>query len=878
MRIASECLFFTNMEEVAVGFSDAVGNSSRRWSVETSLNPIPGDTDHLTIHTITEREDGESVRESQWLVARNTIDDPSLGPPRSVQDAINAGRVRVRTPAVAGVAVALYLPADSTTEYKYFSDLPVTERTGIQAHLMASFVLSPDRRQIRFDQNNVVELEYNQWLLSYAIPPLYLEVLEYLARCVPEPETDNGRWWPQERKTETIPPLTAEFKKAFYGRHLRETHRYVFNSKFCPAVICSPRDAILLDNEPPFIRSLLEKMGATNLVELGEAVREQVHEEAGVAVVKQEVLAYQLRSRPDVITSQFWETDGNTLMKDLEQVLRYLIHNDNPEHIIGLPLLPLANGTFGTFDRSTATSPTYFVWKRLNTTDSPVFPPERFVHHSLSGKRSGINEVLHKVNVRKLSADDVVRMLGERFDGARELVYASTEDSTFIFNFWKAIGRGLEDGDDDDQHPIVSSLDLFPLVPTSHDGSYVSLRHCRTGQVLVLNQEGFIHPDILDCLSVLGLHFITTYSSNFPPRLREILIARALPSFDNILDALEQVGGVVEAFHRLHPDQQLVFSHWARDNMVNISSEKIRIARLLPIWPAARGHHQPYLAAALDTSMLPEGLDYETTAPFLDITVSDHGLLGRLEGPSLTPEAVISRLRLPPTLPIEGAQSLVQLLYTLLHLAPPNYVEPIPIPNTNLVFIPSNQLFAREPLFIAAFGEDSINFVAREFAGIEALLIKHGLRSSQTLGIAGYQTCAEAIDALPDNAADKITRAEVVWNVLPDIVRREEHLVEGDTSFAVLANLRFVPRDTSTTRRVGDQVSIPLPEGITQLPGIVSPNQLVLANMEPIAWSQRARFATQPGALVTSFWRTLGQPQVSDAVRLNLCFYRQVTD
>ena len=867
MHMASECLFFTNMEEVAVCFSDAFGNASRRWSVETSLQPIDGETNHLAIHTITERVEEQEVRESAWLVARDTIDGPSLGPPRAVQDAINAGRIRVRRPAAAGVAVALSLKPDSATEYKYFSDLPVTERTGIPAHLMATFVLSPDRRQIRFDDNNVVELEYNRWLLSDAIPPLYLEVLEYLARNVPQPEIDNGKWWPKQRKTETISKLTVEFKNAFYGRHLRETHLTVFNSKFCPGLVCNPRDAILLDNEPPYIRSLLEKMGANNVVDLGQAVREEAHKEAGVAVVKQEVLAYHLRSRPDVITSQFWESDSvKENMKDLEQVLSYLINDENAEHIVGLPLLPLADGTFGTFDRATATSPTYFVWKRLKVATSPIFPLNRFVHHSLSGKHSGINEVLDKINVRKLSPDDVVRMLEERFGGERELVSASSDHSTFTFDFWKAIGRGtLEDGDGNDQQPIVSALERFPLVPTSQEGYYVSLRHCRTGLVLVLNQEGVINRDILECLSALGLHFITTYSPDFPPPLRELLTARALPSFDNIIDALSHVGGVAEAFHQLHPDRQLIFAEWARENMVNISPEQIPNARLLPIWPAARGD-EPDLAAARDTFMLPEGLDYLETAPFMDCTVSNHGLLSRLEGPSLTPEAVLSRLRFPSTLSNEVAQRLVRFLYTLLELLPPTCVEPVPVPNTNSVFIPSNRLFAREPLFTAAFGENSVNFVAAEFAGLEALLIKHGLRSTQTLDIAGYQTCAEAIDALPDNVPDKVPRAEVVWSALPDIVRRQDRLAEGDIFFSTLADLRFVPRDSSATRDVNGQVSIPLPEDVTQLPAVVSPNQLVLANMELIAWSQKGRFATQPGALVTSFWRTLGQPQVSDAV------------
>ncbi len=62
----------------------------------------------------------------------------------------------------------------------------------LPCHLTASFILTPDRRHIRFDDYDNLESQYNRWILSTVAPPLYLTLLENLLVLVGR----NDIWWP----------------------------------------------------------------------------------------------------------------------------------------------------------------------------------------------------------------------------------------------------------------------------------------------------------------------------------------------------------------------------------------------------------------------------------------------------------------------------------------------------------------------------------------------------------------------------------------------------------------------------------------------------------------------------------------------------------
>ena len=212
-------------------------------------------------------------------------------------------------------------------------------------------------------------------------------------------------------------------------------------------------------------------------------------------------------------------------------------------------------------------------------------------------------------------------------------------------------------------------------------------------------------------------------------------------------------------------------------------------------------------------------------------------------------------LDLPRVLGANDKRSYEALLRAWVNGLPASDTQPLPVPNCNLVMQLSNSLYARDPLFEAAFGLGSPSFVHRLFRGLEGHLYSHGLQRQSNLTMTVFADCARALQRFQADA-DKTARAAVVFasysQDLPlHVGSAQQHL------WHTVDNIRFIPRKMNVIREL---------QYVQHLPEVVSPNELVRKEFEHIAWTQRAFFNEQPDQRVLLAYPGLGKPTVSDVV------------
>ena len=865
-EVASNFLLFTKLDELRCVVRIADGTEKVSWSTRAER-----------IHELVEEESGFSTskvnishfsasgtRTTSWKIASATVSEVQI--PATLLSAL-AKQYRLRLPPVIGLAASLddTPPGDTpprTESFQFFSTLPLAIKTTLPVHVMASFVLSPDRRQIRLDEFNNPETEYNRWLLSSIIPPLYLFLLETFSYG------DNKRWWPG-RDPHREGPIARILVDNFFSVHLKTTQRYVFHSMFNPSSRLSPQDCVLFAGNS-CVKKVLSVLQSHRLVKLPTYITRRAANDSGIAIVDPVFLRNEILRDPSVITSV--PGPALTELGELEELIGYLsgkgvvekaIGEDSAQAIVAnltdLPLLPLADGTFGTFQSKEC--PTfYFVWTSRITSTHPIFPLDRLVHPDFKAKY-----VLKlDLNVSSLNSDVVKAFIEARLPQSPMIQDADPETMEWIQDFW-------EEYPFFDKAPLQpDDISNFPLVPTLRPCCFVSLEECSNGSACIV--RGNSQEQLWDCLGRLGLTVVQADNPLNPENLTRIFKNRPddFPefNFERILAVMKESPTVSERFSNLDADSQRFFASWARPKICPFVEDLSLVAQELPIWEAARPGSELELRSAGDVLMLPQGLSTEVAARFLDRFVAEWGNLQYLNGPKLTFEELEDHLDLPTVLRPSDRLPYQELLTIWIAHLPFGYSRPLPVPNSYGDIMPSNMLYAREELFEAAFGVDSVNFLAIEFQGLENALYRHGLLQGENgLDMAMFTACAEATHHIAEDQ-DRARRAEIVFRVYCVSLPLRATIDQDWTS---LDNLHFIPRNMGSVRRLEHhedrQMGLDIPQRLQDLPDVVSPNELVRKEFEAIAWTQRASFLVQPTQRILLVNPGLGVPHITEVVR-----------
>ena len=863
-KVASNCLLFTKIEELCSVFRNADGTETVSWSTraERTQELVEEESGYSSSNVKVLHISTSETRTLNWKTASATVAKAQI--PRKLLSALEK-QYRLRLPAIIGLAASLDDKTPKT--YNFFSTLPLAIKTTLPVHIMASFLLSPDRRQIRLDELNNPETDYNRWLLSSIIPPLYLFLLEKF------PSGDNARWWPGQ-----IPhirePIAQILVKAFFSDHLKKAERRVFRSMFDTSSCLGYKDCVLFCGERS-VKKVLSLFRPDNLVKLPKFVTLRAAEESKTAIVDPVFLRNEILRNPSVITSV-----PAPNFAELEELIGFLAgkgvaDRDRPTgedsasaqadvaNLIDLPLLPLADGTFGTFQgKACLTSESYFVWTSRRTSSRPIFPPNRLVHPQLKPK----SVLKLGLNVSLLNADVVKEFVEDRLPRSPVIEDAPQEIIEWIQDFWV-------------EYPFLDAAPLqpadiseFPLVPTIRHRCFVSLEECSSGSTCVF--RGNSQEQLWNCLDRLGLTVVHADGQLNSESLTYILNSRMddFPEskFERILSAMDVESTTVsERFSNLDADSQWIFASWARPQICCFVDDLSQIAQELPIWEVARPGEELELHAASEILMLPEGLSVEVASRFSHGFVAEWGNLRYLNGPKLTfTEELEDQLDLTVLEPSNLLPYKELLMFWISHL-PFGYSNPLLVPNSNGDMVKSNMLYAREELFEAAFGDESFNILAIEFQDLEIVLNRYGLQGTNGLDMAMFTACAEATHHIGEDE-DRVRRAEIVFRVYRvDLPMRAGD--EAPSSWSNLDHLRFIPRDMGSVRRLEHhedrRMELDIPQHLQDLPDVVSPNELVRKEFEAIAWTQRASFSVQPGQRILMVNPGLGLPYITEVVR-----------
>ena len=832
--LASDCLLFTNIWTINC-FTRAGQHTVLDWSFSAQKSQIVRSEIEYVVTDIKITKPTNSVAHWKTVTTSRTRDQLPLE--FQVESSF-------RRPPFAGLATRLDTASPDGHSFNFFSILPLSMPTNLPMHIMASFRLSSDRRQIRLDNYTKLERGYNTWLLKELIPPLYLFFLEHLLLSG---DAHYRLRWPTDRG-DTVSKLIVE---SFYTqKHLSCSARRLLPSLYSPSLFLSPQEAVLQESEHGNIRSITDRLKPEKVVDLPSAPRE-LAERAGVPVIDRVFIKTEVLRNPEAITFE----------KDF-QLIHYLIHylthkRDTPDILYGLPILPLEDGLFGTLD-SRRVGIHYYLWKPNDTTRRHNFFESRFVHPRMKTKE------LEKLNLNVLRLDvSVVKGLIE----AKLLTFPQLSISPVQLQWTDSFWDSWKEYSSPRLGLVPDDVASFPLVPTILSSSLVSLEQCRNGDVLLVEGDDQESRVLRACLHKLGLP-VVHLDGQIPEDLRQILKHDAYSRLNlpTVLSAISRTGvPIPNLFSSLDDDHRDAFANWARANITQISPDKISLAQSLPIWWSAGGGNPRALRPGSEVRLLPEKMTLQVSANFMANCVADDIALTHLNKQHMTLDKLPRRLLLPTDMDVSTLLDYKQFYNTWITHLPFSCNQPLPVPTAALTFQLPRELFKRGPLFMAVFPENSPNFVHFEFQEFEELLCRFGLNTEENLDARMFAACAESLHLDDPNA---LLRAREVFHAYSNILPNR---IEDPDTWYELDDIAFIPRRMELARKLPSQgendSGLDIPMAVTALPPILSPAEFVREEFEAITWSQRACFEVQPSDRVCIEYPGLGRPSFSIVVR-----------
>lgn len=243
------------------------------------------------------------------------------------------------------------VPKDNLTltkaiEGRAFCFLPLPISTGLPAHINAYFELSSNRRDIWFGNDMAgggkVRSDWNMLLLEEVIPPAFGHMLEKVALEL-GPCVSYFALWPTYLLVEPWTTVVRNFYKCVADLHLR-----VLFTKARGGQWITPKQAILPDFDFPRSNELVEALSDAGLplaVVSGPVVERFVEVCPTLNFLKPQLLRNLLKRRTREFKSR------SDMLVALEYCLGDIKVSIPCDALCGLPLVPLANGSFNTFNK-----------------------------------------------------------------------------------------------------------------------------------------------------------------------------------------------------------------------------------------------------------------------------------------------------------------------------------------------------------------------------------------------------------------------------------------------------------------------------------------------------------------------------------------------
>ncbi|KAH6903845.1 hypothetical protein BKA70DRAFT_1432817 [Coprinopsis sp. MPI-PUGE-AT-0042] len=737
------------------------------------------------------------------------------------------------------------LDNDNNTS-KFFSTIPLAITTSLPVHVNASFFLASDRRSIRHDAHDSDETNFNKWLLSKPLPEIYLQLLEEIVKD----RGNNSRWWPEstlsndddddddalaENKDEA---LTTVLINNFYGTHLPSTQRKVCSPMFSKGTL-SPPDAILYSSRLPSpIKDLLRYIRPGDIVRLPIPVR--LRELGHLSSVSPEYVKTVILSNTNKSIPYIREL----LHDDFQKVLSYLL-STTAHNLRGLPLLRLQDRRWGSFALQ-GEGDTKYIWNQ--PVPHGLFDASHFVAPGVLSPDLANSLVSAGLNVAHFDSQAVKSMVEDVL-----VTMIPSARSAWVTRFWGSypdLPTGLL--------PAIQGLGLVPTV----GGNFISLKKCKAERVLMSNSLD--EEDLLALVQDFGI--IVVAQDACPPNLKDILRSKEYVQtgifFTQFLHAMKASPKAAILTIRGWPEERRKrFTTWFHLRIsTRPSKELLPTIQKLPVWHAQKLRERAWMAAT-DIKRLPSPLNLDS-ARFVNVFVCTEPASIYLGVKQMSWELLGSCIEVPGSLTLEDEELYRPILYGLLT----NFRSPhatVWLPDSTREMVRSDTLYARQPLFEAAFDGRPDKFLLPTFWDFESRLQGQNLiKHFDQLDMNMFRELASALHH--DESPNKTSRAAILFRSYgEDLPLRVTPA--NRAQWTLVNDLQFIPRDTAATRQYNG-LSLPLPRSIRDLPDVVSPNKVVRAKFERIAWTQRARFATQPNQRVLLANPELGKPSASEVI------------
>ncbi|KAF7297128.1 BTB domain-containing protein [Mycena indigotica] len=809
-------LLFTSMDQIAIYTRDTRGHIQSGWTISASRDGLEtvSTSPRLQTQVVRIRVPGSEIGTEEFKVVyttRSQSDIPSQFSP-------------------------LVAPLSTQITYRYmnlFSALPLPLTSTLPVHLTASFILSPDRRNIRLDEYGS-ESKYNRWLLSDVAPPLYMFLLEDLLRT--QAHLGNAAWWPGNRSNQDA--VSQIFVDAFYSSaQLGSTKRRICASVFETQQF-RPNDVLLGSDEPVPISKVLGLLNAPHIVRLPSKIRERAA--ASMKIISPLIVKNELKDKTRLLASLFQK--GEITTRDIQSVVDYLCE-DRSVSLDGLGVLPLANGKLAVF----GLSPNYFVWK-------PTQGRELFKSEYLVAPDFVADKLLDRgLNVSKFKQETMDVLIKQHFrDGSER--HLSLVEEEWVRTFWAEYPSfGL---------PPNTKFTNYPLVRTTKPGRYVSMGHSWTINVVLLgNSDPYFLAGVL---SELGLAVVIYDSKELAKPLRDQLKAHHNFTFDRLLHYFQKMESSIDTrFSKLPPAMHAEFAEYARNKVISTPESLIPIAAALPIWKKLQKDQETTLHKASSLKMLPFGISRATASHFIGVpSVEYNAALVHLKVVPMDFNQFWTNLKLPTVLSSEEQTAYKQLLTAM----PSNFIydpEAILLPDGNRRLVKAKSLYVRHALFVAAFGSDesSTHFVLDSFRDLEPRLVGMGLRSHTNLDIDTFKECARSIQAATEQP-NITSRARVVFRAYAEDMPLRITTFQSKV-WKEIDRIQFAPREPLRSKTMALDDTSPY---VKPLPTIVAPDQVLLADNEAIAWTQRAILLVSPDERLLRANPSFGQPTPREVV------------
>ena len=818
-RRAQHALFFVPIKKIKASYPGQYNQYQESWVVEKSTKGLPDFSGAVDIHC----HDFHKSKLQQWSVLFKTI--PLQDIPSNFHECLSTHKLQTIS---IGIAGALKTPP---SHHRPFFGLPLLDTISLPIHLHCTFILSDDRRSIRYDEKGTgnPESEFNKWLLTEKVPLLYLQFLKGWDQVYAMEECP---WWPRGgqkdilsravfKAMEIIFPTSDDLVCDTYSGNRIAPSEAHFLQPSCPKgllLALLPRDLAIIPS------------GFSHLLSLQN--------------VDSDYLITILQHNQSSIISMYKE--GRITVGDVVDVARFLKLSSLPNSI-GLPLLPLADGTLA----SLSTKHTTFYHPSLKQKNP--FP----LHHFLDPKATKERTIYDSLQVCDLDSTAISRLIMVTIP-EQNTFYSSPAQEVWLEELWELLKTtqvAIED----------SAFHQLPLIPTYNPETSTRISF----QKLAGNGTIFIdhHTTLpLDACVALGITIIK--ASDCPGRLSAVIrsrkeqssgIHRGIISFFMDLPRSE----IPRRFQRLDHELHLKFSQWFQRQLSGsyrfLPKTEKAIVQDIPLWETIRVGLAParFVSASM-ALVIPEGIDpgvVQTWTSGSTAYVPADDFLSLMNKPAALPTFYVNHLSFPSIMnPV--TRTYKSLLEKVLRSSTIPQSS-ILVPNANGRMSSSSKLYlSSNTTFANSFASQNGMFLHPNLRDLEPLLCHWGL--IDVITAQSFIACALAIHQ-DINRRDIPSRALIVFGTYN--TEMPPKLLSDHGSQNALRNVRFIPRRLGSTR----YGSIPT-DRYHSLPNIVSPSEILDPKYVRVAWTQRAACLEEPSDELRLVNNSAWKPEAPEVV------------